>query len=93
MSRLQLSGALILLVAVSGREPPLVWSQLQTYLKRSADQGGEVALRQDGAELVRKTNLITDESPFARWYAARRYAGNWASAFDQHYFDHHRQRR
>jgi hypothetical protein len=51
------------------------WNFFHFDLKRSADQAGEVALFQDGAELVRETGLITDDSPVAQWYV-----GNWASA-------------
>ena len=51
------------------------WFQLEFYLKRSAEQTGEIALFQDGAELVRRTDLITDDSPFGQWYV-----GNWASS-------------
>lgn len=51
------------------------WFQLEFYLKRSADPTGEVALFQDGVELLRQTDLITDDSPFAQWYV-----GNWAGS-------------
>lgn len=50
------------------------WFQLEFYLKRSANQAGEVALLQDGAELIRETDLTTDDTLFAQWYV-----GNWAS--------------
>jgi len=50
------------------------WFQLEFYLKRSADATGEVALFQDGAELLRKTGLTSDDTPFDQWYV-----GNWAS--------------
>lgn len=53
------------------------WFQLEFYLKRAADATGEVALYQDGEEVVRRVGIITDDSPFGQWYV-----GNWAEALD-----------
>jgi len=50
------------------------WFHLEFYLKRAADATGEVALYQDGEEVVRRTGIITDDSPFGEWYV-----GNWAA--------------
>jgi len=50
------------------------WFQLEFYLKRAADATGEIALYQDGKEIVRRTGLVTDDSPFAQWYV-----GNYAA--------------
>jgi hypothetical protein len=44
------------------------WFQLELYLKRAADSTGEVALFQDGVEVTRATNVITDDAPFSQWY-------------------------
>lgn len=51
------------------------WFQLEFYLKRSAEPTGAIALFQDGTELVRETDLITDDSRFGQWYV-----GNWKSS-------------
>lgn len=53
------------------------WFQIEFYLKRAADATGEVALYQDGEEVVRRTGLVTDDSAFGQWYV-----GNYAGAFD-----------
>ena len=53
------------------------WFQLEFYLKRAADATGEVALYQDGEEVVRRTGIITDETPFGEWYV-----GNYAGALE-----------
>jgi len=53
------------------------WFQLELYLKRAADATGEVVLYQDGEEMVRRTGIVTDETPFGEWYV-----GNYAMALD-----------
>lgn len=53
------------------------WFQLEFYLKRAADATGEVVLYQDGEEVVRRTGLVTDETPFGEWYV-----GNYAMTLD-----------
>lgn len=53
------------------------WFQLEFYLKRAADATGEVALYQDGEELIRRANIVTDDSPFGQWYV-----GNYTGALD-----------
>lgn len=53
------------------------WFQLEFYLKRAADATGEVALYQDGEEVVRRAGIITDDTPFGQWYV-----GNYAAALD-----------
>lgn len=50
------------------------WFQLEFYLKRAADATGEVALYQDGEEVVRRTGIVTDETPYGEWYVGN-YAG------------------
>jgi hypothetical protein len=44
------------------------WFHLEFYLKRAADETGEVALFQDGQELVRASGIVTDDNPFVQWY-------------------------
>ena len=61
-----------------GDGPPIPiarWFQLEFYLKRAKDKTGEVALYQDGSQVVDITNVITDDSDWAQWYV-----GNLASA-------------
>ena len=53
------------------------WFQLEFYLKRATDATGEVALYQDGEEVIRRTGLVTDDTPYGQWYV-----GNYAGAFD-----------
>jgi hypothetical protein len=53
------------------------WFQLELYLKRAADTTGEVALYQDGEELVRRTGIVTDDTPFGEWYV-----GNYTTALE-----------
>jgi Polysaccharide lyase len=52
------------------------WFKLEFYLKRAADETGEIALYQDGQELLRREGVITDDSSFTQWYV-----GNFAGAF------------
>lgn len=51
------------------------WFRLEFYLKRSAEATGEIALFQDDTELLRRADLITDDSPFGQWYV-----GNWTNS-------------
>ncbi len=44
------------------------WFHLEFYLKRAADETGEVALFQDGQELVRASGIVTNTDPFVQWY-------------------------
>jgi hypothetical protein len=54
------------------------WFQLEFYLKRATDLTGEVALYQDGQEVIRRAGIITDDSAFGQWYVGN-YAGALAS--------------
>jgi len=51
------------------------WFQLEFYLKSAPDATGEVALYQDGQELLRVTDVVTNDTPFAQWYVGN-FAGN-----------------
>ncbi len=51
------------------------WFQLEFFLKRAADATGEIALYQDGEELVRAEGIVTDDTPFGQWYV-----GNYADS-------------
>jgi len=53
------------------------WFQLEFYLKRAADATGEVALYQDGEEVVRRTGIATDDTPYGEWYV-----GNYAAMLE-----------
>lgn len=44
------------------------WFHLEFYLKGAADTTGEVALYQDGEELLRVTGIVTNDTPFTQWY-------------------------
>ncbi|MEO7033437.1 MAG: hypothetical protein ABI548_06165 [Polyangiaceae bacterium] len=44
------------------------WFQIELFLKRAADNTGEVRLYQNGVQLFDKTNLVTDDSNFGRWF-------------------------
>lgn len=48
------------------------WFHLEFYLKSAPDPTGEVALLQDGEELLRVTGVVTNDTPFTQWYV-----GNW----------------
>lgn len=49
--------------------PTDTWFHLEFYYKRASDETGEVALYQDGTEVIRVTDLITDDdTPFGQWY-------------------------
>jgi hypothetical protein len=52
------------------------WFQLEFYLKRAADPTGEIALYQDGQQLIERREIMTDDSPFSQWYV-----GNFTAAF------------
>lgn len=54
--------------------PIASWFHLELYLRRAADATGEVALYQDGRQLVGVTNIVTDDSSFGQWYV-----GNFAT--------------
>ncbi len=51
------------------------WFHLVFYWKRAKDTTGEVALYQDGTQVVDFTNLITDDTDWDQWYV-----GNLATA-------------
>jgi hypothetical protein len=53
------------------------WFHLQVYLKRAADTSGEIALYQDGEEVLHMTGLATDDSQWEQWYV-----GNLANQLD-----------
>jgi hypothetical protein len=55
--------------------PIAAWFHIQFYLKRASDATGEVALYQDGQQLLDLQNLITDDSSYGQWYV-----GNIVSA-------------
>ncbi|MDF3070137.1 MAG: hypothetical protein K0R38_5738 [Polyangiaceae bacterium] len=44
------------------------WFHIEFYLKRAADETGEIALFQDGQELLRVSGIVTDDNPFSQWY-------------------------
>jgi Polysaccharide lyase len=44
------------------------WVHLEFYWKRATDATGEVALFQDGEEIVRRSGIVTDDSNFGEWY-------------------------
>lgn len=44
------------------------WFHIEFYLKRSAEELGEIALFQDGQELLRVSDIVTDDSSFTQWY-------------------------
>jgi hypothetical protein len=56
--------------------PRDTWFQLEFFLKRANDATGEIALYQDGKELVRGSGIITYDTPFGQWYV-----GNFAGTF------------
>jgi hypothetical protein len=51
------------------------WFQLEFYLKRAADATGEIALFQDGIEVLRVTQIPTDDTNFGQWYVGSLAAG------------------
>jgi hypothetical protein len=55
-----------------GADPPPVpigaWFHLEFYLRRAADDTGEIALYQDGELVVEATGLVTDDSNWGQWY-------------------------
>ncbi len=57
------------------------WFQLEFYLKRAADASGEVALFQDGVEVLRVANIRTDDSSFGQWYVGNLAHGLRPSQF------------
>jgi hypothetical protein len=69
--------ALYLLDHVSGRFhhqtsplslPTERWVHIELYLKLASDDTGEVALWQDGEELLRVTGVMTGDARFGQWY-------------------------
>lgn len=44
------------------------WFHLEFFWKRATDATGEVALFQDGEEIVRRSGIVTDDSPFGQFY-------------------------
>lgn len=44
------------------------WFHVQFFLRRAADDTGEIALYQDGQLLLRRTNIATDDSSWGQWY-------------------------
>ncbi len=55
--------------------PTEQWVHLELYLKRSSEPTGEVVFYQDDVELIRITDIVTDNTPFGQWYV-----GNLAGA-------------
>jgi Polysaccharide lyase len=51
------------------------WFHVQVYLKRAADATGEIALYQDGQQLLDLTNLITDDTNSGQWYVGNLATG------------------
>ncbi|RYZ05379.1 MAG: hypothetical protein EOO73_20365 [Myxococcales bacterium] len=51
------------------------WFHLEFYLKRAADETGEIALFQDDEELLRVSEIVTDDNELVQWYV-----GNFANA-------------
>jgi hypothetical protein len=56
------------------------WFHLQLYLKRAPDATGEVALYQDGQQLLDLSNLVTDGSSWGQWYVGNLATGLSPSA-------------
>lgn len=54
------------------------WVHLEFYWKRATDATGEVALFQDGEEIVRRSGIATDNSSFGQWYV-----GNYTASLDR----------
>ena len=44
------------------------WVHVQFYFKRAANAKGEVALYQDGKQLLDLTGVVSDDSNWGRWY-------------------------
>ena len=47
---------------------PDTWFHVVFYLRRAADATGEIALFQDGRELLRASDIVTDDSSWGQWY-------------------------
>jgi hypothetical protein len=47
---------------------PGAWFHVVFFLRRAADASGEVALLQDGEEVVRLSDITTDDSTWGQWY-------------------------
>lgn len=54
------------------------WVHFEFYWKRATDATGEVALFQDGEEIVRRSGIVTDDSPFGAFYV-----GNYTASLTQ----------
>ncbi len=69
---------LAMVVPDAGGVPPIPigsWFHLEIYLKRAADNTGDVAVYQDGEVALDLKNLPTDDSSWGQWYV-----GNLANA-------------
>jgi hypothetical protein len=44
------------------------WFQIEMFLKREADDTGEVALYQDGSLLFDAPDMVTEDASFSQWY-------------------------
>ena len=44
-------------------------------MKSAIDATGTLALYQDGEELLRVTDVVTNDTPFSQWYVGN-FAGN-----------------
>jgi len=53
---------------VAAEVPIATWFRIVFYLERAADATGQVALFQDGRELLRLKNIATDDSSWGQWY-------------------------
>jgi hypothetical protein len=51
------------------------WFHLEFYLRRAADQSGEIALYQDGELVVQASGILTDDTSWGQWFV-----GNIANA-------------
>lgn len=57
------------------RVMPESWFRVVFYLRRAADATGEIALFQDGQELLRVGGIVTDDSSWGQWYVGS-FAGS-----------------
>ena len=68
--------------AANPRPIPIgAWFQVEFYLKRAADNTGEVALYQDGELQLEIKNLRTDDSRWGQWYVGNLASGLTPSEF------------
>jgi hypothetical protein len=64
--------------ACSRAKPPIpiaTWFRIELYVRRAADDTGELALYQDEELVFRATDIVTDTSTWGQWYV-----GNLANA-------------